>query len=98
MIGPTSLLRLRRYAAGEREALPQEPAAFAAAVADLEQLLLTEPELRAFVDVGTLANAQLTVVFERGDGPGVAALARGAGGVGPDRGGAGAPRGGARRR
>ena len=83
VIGPTSLLRLRRYAAGEREALPQEPAAFAAAVADLEQLLLTEPELRAFVDVGTLANAQLTVVFERGDGPGVAALARGAGGVGP---------------
>ena len=78
MIGPTSLLRLRRYAAGEREALPQEPAAFAAAVADLEQLLLTEPELRAFVDVGTLANAQLTVVFERGDGPGVAALARAA--------------------
>ena len=41
-------------------------------------LLLTEPELRAFVDVGTLANAQLTVVFERGDGPGVAALARAA--------------------
>jgi predicted RND superfamily exporter protein len=78
VIGPTSLLRLRRYAAGEREALPQEPAAFAAAVADLEQLLLTEPELRAFVDVGTLANAQLTVVFERGDGPGVAALARAA--------------------
>ena len=47
-------------------------------MADLEQLLLTEPELRAFVDVGTLANAQLTVVFERGDGPGVAALARAA--------------------
>jgi predicted RND superfamily exporter protein len=45
---------------------------------DVEQLLLTEPELRAFVDVGTLANAQLTVVFERGDGPGVAALTRAA--------------------
>ncbi|HSD20381.1 MAG TPA: MMPL family transporter [Anaeromyxobacter sp.] len=78
VVGPTSLLRLRRYAAGGREALPQDPAAFATAVADLEQLLLTEPELRAFVDVGTLANAQLTVVFERGDGPGVAALTRAA--------------------
>ncbi|ABS27287.1 RND family transporter [Anaeromyxobacter sp. Fw109-5] len=78
VVGPTSLLRLRRYAAGEPEALPRDPAAFAEAVADLEQLLLSEPELRAFVDVGTLANAQLTVVFERGDGPGVAALARAA--------------------
>ncbi len=74
VVGPTSILRMRRYAAGQGESLPEDPAAFAAAVADLEQLLLAGPELRGFVDVGTLASAQLTVVFERGDGPGVAAL------------------------
>ena len=47
---------------------PQDPEAFARLAGDVEQLLLTEPELRGFVDVGTLANAQLTVVFEGGDG------------------------------
>jgi predicted RND superfamily exporter protein len=75
VVGPTTLLRLRRYLAGQGEALPEDPAAFAAATADLEQLLLVEPELRAFVDVGTLASAQLTVVFRRTDAAGYAALA-----------------------
>ena len=51
--------------AGGRRRSPQDPQAFAALAGDVEQLLLTEPELRAFVDVGTLANAQLTVVFAR---------------------------------
>jgi predicted RND superfamily exporter protein len=77
VVGPTTFLRLRRYAAGQGEALPRDPEAFAAAAADVEALLLAEPELRAFLDVGTLANAQLTVVFQRGDGPGYAALSRG---------------------
>jgi predicted RND superfamily exporter protein len=75
VVGPTSFLRLRHYAAGEGDRLPSDRAAFAELAADFEQLLLAEPELRAFVDVGTLSNAQLTVVVERGDGPGYAALA-----------------------
>jgi len=67
VVGPTTFLRMRRYLAGQGEDLPQDPQAFAKAAADVEQLLLTEGELRAFVDVGTLANAQLTVVFSGGD-------------------------------
>jgi len=67
VVGPTTFLRMRRYLAGQGDELPQDPQAFAQAAADVEQLLLSEGELRAFVDVGTLANAQLTVVFSGGD-------------------------------
>ncbi|HVP69280.1 MAG TPA: MMPL family transporter [Anaeromyxobacteraceae bacterium] len=63
VVGPTTFLRMRRYLAGQGDELPQDPAAFARIAADVEQLLLTEGELRGFVDVGTLGNAQLTVVF-----------------------------------
>jgi hypothetical protein len=63
VVGPTTFLRMRRYLATGDETLPTDPGAFAALAADVEQLLLTEPELRAFVDAGSLANAQLTVVF-----------------------------------
>jgi predicted RND superfamily exporter protein len=76
VVGPTTFLRLRRYAAGRGDELPRDPADLAALAGDLEQLLLTEPELRAFIDVASLGHAQLTVVFQRGDGPGYAALAR----------------------
>jgi predicted RND superfamily exporter protein len=64
VVGPTTFLRMRRYMAGQGDELPQEKETFEAAAADVEQLLLTEPELRAFVDVGTLANVQLTVIFD----------------------------------
>jgi predicted RND superfamily exporter protein len=64
VVGPTTFLRMRRYMAGNGDELPQEKETFEAAAADVEQLLLTEPELRAFVDVGTLANVQLTVIFD----------------------------------
>ena len=63
VVGPTTFLQMRRYLAGQGDTLPQDPEAFARVAADVEQLLLTEGELRGFVDVGTLANAQLTVVF-----------------------------------
>jgi hypothetical protein len=63
VVGPTTFLRMRRYLAGQGDVLPQDPEAFAAAAADVEQLLLSEAELRAFLDVGTLGNAQLTVIF-----------------------------------
>jgi len=73
--GPTTPLRLRRYLAGKGEALPQDPGAFARAAADLEQLLLTEPDLRSFIDVKGLADLQLTVLFRNGDVAGYAAMA-----------------------
>ena len=38
--GPTTPLRLRRYLAGEGEALPRDAEGFARASTDLEQLLL----------------------------------------------------------
>ncbi len=63
VVGPTTFLRMRRYLATGDDRLPADPAAFAALAGDVEQLLLSEPELRAFVDPGSLANAQLTVLF-----------------------------------
>ena len=63
VVGPTSFLRMRRYLATGDDRLPQDPAAFAALAADTEQLLISEPELRAFMDPGSLSDAQLTVVF-----------------------------------
>jgi predicted RND superfamily exporter protein len=72
--GPTTSLRLRRYLAGQGDTLPQDPETFARLTADLEQLLLTESQLRGFIDIGTLANAQLTVVFSHGEEAGYVAL------------------------
>ena len=66
VVGPTTFLRMRRALAGQGEALPQDPAAFARLAGDVEQLLLSQPELRGFVDVGTLSNVQLTVLLARG--------------------------------
>ena len=74
VIGPTTLLRLRRYIAGQGDTLPEEPQAFAEATADLEQLLLTEQELRGFIDLKTLGEAQVMVVTRRGDAASFEAL------------------------
>jgi predicted RND superfamily exporter protein len=74
--GPTTPLRLRRYLAGQGEGLPQDPERFARVSADLEQLLLTEPDLRGFIDVNGLSDLQLTVLFRHGDAAGYAAMAR----------------------
>ena len=73
--GPTTPLRMRSYLAGHGEALPDDAARFEAAVADVEQLLLTEPDLRSFIDVNGLADVQLTVLFRNGDAAGYAAMA-----------------------
>jgi predicted RND superfamily exporter protein len=75
-VGPTTLLRLRRYLAGQGDQLPEDPEAFAAATADLEQLLLTEKELRGFIDVKSLGQAQLMVITRRGDAAQFDALER----------------------
>lgn len=72
--GPTTPLRMRSYLAGHTDALPRDPAGFARAAQDVEQLLLTEPDLRAFIDPNELANLQLTVLFRGGHAAGYAAL------------------------
>ncbi|MCC6336504.1 MAG: MMPL family transporter [Myxococcales bacterium] len=66
VVGPTTILRLRRYLAGQGDALPEDPEAFAAATADLEQLLLTEKELRGFIDLKTMGQVQVMVLTRRG--------------------------------
>jgi len=73
-IGPTTFLRLRRYFAGQGERLPQDPAEFARGAADLEQMLLSEPGLRGYIDVKGLKDLQITVLFREGDAEGYAAL------------------------
>ncbi len=73
-VGPTTFLRMRRYFAGDGERLPDDPAQFARAAADLEQLLLSESGLRGFVDVNGLRDVQITVLFRQGDAAGYAAL------------------------
>jgi predicted RND superfamily exporter protein len=65
--GPTTPLRLRRYLAGQGERLPEDAAGFARAAADIELLLLTEGDLRGFIDVKGLSDLQLTVLFRHGD-------------------------------
>jgi predicted RND superfamily exporter protein len=67
VVGPTTFLRMRQYLAGKGAQLPQDPDAFASLAADIETLLLSERELRNFIDVGTLGNVQLTVNFRRGE-------------------------------
>lgn len=78
--GPTTPLRMRRYFASGGAAtgarLPTDPARFAEAVGDVELLLMSQPELRGFIDVAHLTDLQLTVLFRDGDARGYAALAR----------------------
>jgi predicted RND superfamily exporter protein len=59
--GPTSVLRWARYAASGSDRLPTSPAEWPKLAADLEQILLTEPGARAYVDLAQLANVRLTI-------------------------------------
>jgi predicted RND superfamily exporter protein len=73
--GPTTPLRMRSYFAGHGEALPRDAAQFAAAVQDVEQLLLQEPALRSFIDPAGLADVQLAVLFRDGGAASYATIA-----------------------
>jgi predicted RND superfamily exporter protein len=73
--GLPSVLRLRRYAAGQPEAFPEDPRSRERTAAELEQLLLREPGLRSLVDVGTLASARLDVRTRAGSPTRIADLA-----------------------
>jgi uncharacterized protein len=59
--GPTSVLRWARYIQTGSDQLPASPSAWPKLAADLEQIMLTEPHARAYVDVTDLANARLSI-------------------------------------
>ena len=61
-VGPTTVLRLLQYVSGLGDRLPEDRAGLEAASAQLENLLLQEPELRSFVDVATLSETHITVL------------------------------------
>jgi predicted RND superfamily exporter protein len=62
VIGPTTLMRWTSYVGGGGDRLPDDPAAWPALAGQLESLLLQEPALRGYIDVGTLSHARLTIV------------------------------------
>ncbi|HSN13575.1 MAG TPA: MMPL family transporter, partial [Anaeromyxobacteraceae bacterium] len=78
-VGPTTFLRIRRALAGDPGPLPEDAAGFAQAAGDVEALLLAQPELRGFIDVGGLSDLQITVTFADGSAGGFAQLTRGLG-------------------
>lgn len=59
--GPTSVLRWAHYVRSGSDRLPAEPAAWPKLAADLEQILLTEPGARGYVDIAELASVRLSV-------------------------------------
>lgn len=76
VVGLPAILKLRRYASGLGDSLPSDPSALARATADLEQLLLTEPALGAWVDLEQMNSTYLTVTSKAGDGDGFEGLRR----------------------
>src|SRR5579863_1280957 len=59
--GPTSVLRWARYAATGSDQLPTSATAWPKLAADLEQIMLSQPGARAYVDMADLANVRLTI-------------------------------------
>jgi predicted RND superfamily exporter protein len=59
--GPTSVLRWARYVESGSDQLPESAAAWPKLAADLEQIMLTEPGARKYVDVAGLANVRLSI-------------------------------------
>ena len=59
--GPTSVLRWARYVATGSDQLPTAPADWPKLAADLEQILLTEPGARNYIDVANLSSVRLTI-------------------------------------
>jgi uncharacterized protein len=59
--GPTSVLRWARYVESGSDQLPTEASAWPKLASDLEQIMLTQPGARAYVDVTDLANVRLSI-------------------------------------
>jgi predicted RND superfamily exporter protein len=59
--GPTSVLRWARYIASGSDQLPTEAKDWPRLASDLEQIVLTQPGARGYVDVANLASVRLTI-------------------------------------
>jgi predicted RND superfamily exporter protein len=59
--GPTSVLRWARYVETGSDRLPGTAAAWPKLAEDLEQIMLTQPGAREYVDVKDLANVRLSI-------------------------------------
>jgi hypothetical protein len=59
--GPTSLLRWARYVQSGQDQLPTDPASWDELAAQLQQILLTTPATRGYVDVNTLGDVRLSI-------------------------------------
>jgi len=59
--GPTSALRWEHYVETGSDQLPTAPADWTKLAADLDQIMLTEPGSRAYVDVKDLASVRLNI-------------------------------------
>jgi predicted RND superfamily exporter protein len=59
--GPTSVLRWANYIGSGSDQLPSAPAAWPKLAAELEQILLTEPGARDYVDIASLSNARVSI-------------------------------------
>jgi uncharacterized protein len=59
--GPTSVLRWARYVETGSDQLPASPSAWPKLASDLEQIMLTQPGAREYVDVADLANVRLSI-------------------------------------
>jgi predicted RND superfamily exporter protein len=59
--GPTAVLRWARYIESGSDQVPTRPADWPKLAADLDQIMLTEPGARNFVDVANLASVRLSV-------------------------------------
>jgi predicted RND superfamily exporter protein len=59
--GPTSALRWARYIATGSDRLPTAPSEWPKLASDLEQILLTQPGARNYVDIANLSSVRLTI-------------------------------------
>ncbi len=59
--GPTTVLRWARYVQTGSDQLPTAPDDWSKLAADLEQILLTEPNARNYVDITDLASVRLSI-------------------------------------
>jgi predicted RND superfamily exporter protein len=59
--GPTTVLTWERYIESGSDQLPTDPAAWQKLAEDLEQITLTEPGARAYIDVKDLASVRLDI-------------------------------------
>ena len=59
--GPTTVLTWERYITSGSDQLPTQPDAWPKLAEDLEQIVLTEPGARAYIDVKDLASVRLSI-------------------------------------